>query len=195
MLSPLLVLAQTAAPAAEAAANHGEGASGITQILQNFGISTPFLLAQMVNFCVVAFILWRFAFKPVMATLEERKQKIAEGLQYRDEMEAKLAATKQDSAKIVKDAQLEAARIVDEARRAAKELADKQTQEAAAKANDILVKAQQAIDLEHKKMLADARGEIARLVVATTERVLAQRLSDSDRAAYNTAATHELTNV
>lgn len=192
----LHVLAQAAHHAADAAAEHGEAAAtGISKITQSFGISTPFILAQILNFCIVAFILWKFAFKPVMATLDERQQKIASGLKYAEEMQAKLAATQQESAAIIKQSQVEAARIVDDARKSAKEFLDKQTQEASAKANDLLVKAQQAIELEHKKMLADARTEIARLVVTTTERVLAQKLSDADRAAYNSAAARELTSV
>jgi F-type H+-transporting ATPase subunit b len=44
-------------------------------------------------------------------------------------------------------------------------------------------------------MLLDARGEIARLVVATTERVLAKKLTDADRASYNETASKELTSV
>jgi F-type H+-transporting ATPase subunit b len=186
-----LVLAQATAHVAEAAAAHGE-ATGIAKITQDFGISVPFILAQMLNFTVVAFILWKFAFKPVMATLDERQQKIASGLRYADEMQAKLAAARDESAAIVKNSQLEAARIIDDARKAAKEFLDKQTQEAATQAADILAKARQGIELEHQKMLAETRGEIARLVVVTTERVLAQRLSDSDRAAYNDAAAREL---
>ena len=59
----------------------------------------------------------------------------------------------------------------------------------------LLAKAQQAIELEHKKMLADARVEIARLVVTTTQRVLAKELSEAERARYNEAAARELTNV
>ena len=72
---------------------------------------------------------------------------------------------------------------------------DKQTQEASTRASDILAKAQQAIELEHKKMLADARSEIARLVVTTTERVLAKKLTEADRASYNETASRELTSV
>ena len=194
MSSTLLLFAQATAHAAEAAA-HGEAASGPSKILLDFGISWPFFLAQVVNFCVVAFILWKFAFKPVLATLDERQQKIADGLKYADEMKAKLEATQQESAVILKKASADAARLVDDARRSAKDYLDRQTQEATAKANDVLVKTQQAIELEHKKMLADARTEIARLVVVTTERVLAKKLSDADRTAYNDAASRELTNV
>lgn len=196
MSSTLLVLAQAAGHVADAAAAHGEeAASGVTKILHDFGISWPFFLAQVVNFCVVGFILWKFAFKPVLATLDERQAKIASGLKYADEMQAKLAATQQETAVVIKQAQVEASRIIDEARRQAKDYLDKQTQEASGKANELLVKAQQAIELEHKKMLADARAEIARLVVITTERVLAKKLSDGDRASYNDAAARELTGV
>ena len=195
MLSPLLVLAQATGAVAEAAATHGEAASGITKITQDFGINLPNILAQVLSFSFVAFILWKFAFKPVLATLDERQAKIADGLKYAEDMKAKLEAAQQESAAIIKKASVEASRLVEDARKSAKEFVDKQTVEASAKASDILAKGQQAIELEHKKMLADARAEIARLVVVTTERVLAKKLSDADRAAYNDSAARELTAV
>src|SRR5277367_2202308 len=156
MLSSLLILAQVAAPPAEAA-------SGITKITQDFGISVPFILAQVLNFSVVAFVLWRFAFKPVLATLDERQKKIAAGLQYADDMKAKLEAIQQESAASAKRAQADASKVIDEARKAAKDFLDKQTAETSARAAEILAKAQQAIEFEKKKMLAEARSEIARL--------------------------------
>lgn len=186
---PMLFLAEASAQAAEAAP------SGISKITQDFGISWPFFLAQVINFSVVAFILWRFAFKPVLATLDERQKKIASGLQYAEEMKAKLEAVQQETAATAKKAQADATRVIDEARKQAKEYLDKQTQESAAKANEILEKAQQVIELEKKKMLAEARGEIAALVVKISERVLAQQLSEADRGRYNQAAAKELTQV
>jgi len=191
MISNLLFLAQAHSEAAASS----EAATGITKIIQDFGISWPFFLAQVVNFSVVAFILWKLAFKPVLATLDERQQKIAAGLKYADEMKAKLDATQVETAAILKKASVEASRIVEEASKSAKALADKQQAEATARVADTIAKGQQTIELEHKKMLADARAEIARLVVVTTERVLAKKLSDADRAAYNDSAARELTNV
>jgi F-type H+-transporting ATPase subunit b len=188
MLSSLLLLA-----VAEPAHGHGEeAASGITKITHDFGVNLPSIAAQALSFAVVAFILWRFGFKPVLAVLDERQKKIDSGLKYAEEMKAKLAATQQESAQLIKTAQLEAQKLVDEARKAAKEFADRQQADAAARAADTLAKAQQAIELEHRKMLDQARGEIARLVVITTERVLAKKLSEADRTAYNEAAVQEL---
>ena len=193
MFSSLLTFAEVTTHAVETA--HAEGATGVSKIVADFGISWPFFLAQVLNFSVVAFILWKFAFKPVLATLDERQTKIASGLQYADEMKAKLEAAQQESAASAKRAQVEASRIIDEARKSAKDFLDKQTQETAAKANDIIAKAQQAIELEKKKMLAEARTEIARLVVVTTQRVLAKELTDADRSRYNDSAAKELTSA
>jgi F-type H+-transporting ATPase subunit b len=191
MLTHLLFLAQ----ATEAAAGHGEAATGISKIVQDFGISWPFILAQALNFSIVAFILWRFAFKPVLATLDERQRTIASGLQYADEMKAKLEAVQQESIASAKRAQVEASRIIEDARKLAKEFLEKQTQESAAKAGEILAKAQQVIELEKKKMLVEARSEIAHLVVEITQRVLAKELSEADRGRYNESAARELTNT
>lgn len=172
---------------------HGEAAaSGITKITQDFGISVPNIAAQMLSFAVVVFVLWRFGFKPVIATLDARQKKIESGLKYADEMQAKLAAAQAESAALIKSAQIEGQKSIDEARKSAKEFAEKQQAEAVARAADTLAKAQQAIELEHKKMLDQARTEIARLVVKTTEQVLAKKLTDADRAAYNEAAAKEL---
>jgi len=107
-------------------------------------------------------------------------------------MKAKLAQAQQDGVAIVKQAQLEGTRLVEETRKSAKEFLDNQQKEAAARANEMIAKAQQAIGLEHKNMLAEARVEVARLVVTTTQRVLARELSDAERARYNEAATREI---
>ena len=187
MLSSLLILATTVP-------EHGEPATdSITQLLHDFGINLPGLAAQILSFCIVAVILYKFGFKPVLETLDARQQKISAGLKYSEEMQAKLAATAEETTQLIKQAQQQAQQVVDEARRMAKEFADRQHAEASTRAADTLAKAQQAIALEHKKMLNEARGEIARLVVRTTEQVLAKKLSESDRAAYNDAATKELT--
>lgn len=188
----LLTLAEVAGHTAEAT---GEAASGLTKITQEFGLSVPNLLAQIVSFSVVAYVVYRWGFKPVLATIEERQQKIDSGLKYAEQMKAQLATAQQESAAVLKAAQAEAGKIVEEARKASKEYADKIQKEAAERANEQIAKAQQAIELEQKKAMADARTEIARLVVTTTERVLAKKLSEAERSSYNEAAAKELTSA
>ena len=169
--------------------------AGNPNLLEKFGVEWRYVVWQIISFIIVLAVLYKFGIKPVVATMEERNRKIESGLKHAEEMQAKLAAAQQESAAIVKKANTEATKIVEEARKSAKDYVDRQTQEASTKANELMSKAQQAIELEHKKMLADARTEIARLVVTTTERVLAKKLTDADRASYNEAASRELANV
>jgi F-type H+-transporting ATPase subunit b len=159
---------------------------------QQFGIDLPYLIAQIVSFSIVAFLLYRFAFKPVLATLDERQTKIEDGLRFADEMKAKLADAETQHAATLKEAAIEAQKIIHEARDTGKEMIEKQTGEAAERAEQMIAKAEQAIELERKKMLADVQDEIARLVVLTTSRVLSRELPDAERARYLAAATQEL---
>jgi F-type H+-transporting ATPase subunit b len=159
---------------------------------EKFGLEFTAVVLQVISFLILAGVLYWFAIRPVLATMEQRAEKIGAGLKYSEEMKAKLDAAQQESLAISKRAQAEATKVIEEARKTAKELLDKQTQETAARAAEILAKAQQVIEQEKKKMLAEARTEIARLVVATTQQVLATQLSDADRARYNESAAREL---
>ncbi|MBI2511979.1 MAG: F0F1 ATP synthase subunit B [Opitutae bacterium] len=170
-------------------------AAGEPSIVEKFGIEWHYIVWQIASFLILFVVLYKFGIKPTVATMEERNKKIESGLKHAEEMQAKLAAAAQESAQVVKNAHLDAQKIVDEARKASKEYTDKQQAEALQRSADLLAKAQQAIELEHKKMLNDARGEIARLVVTTTERVLAKKLTDADRAAYNDTAAKELASL
>ena len=164
-------------------------------IVEQFGLEPKYVVMQVISFLILFGVLYYFGIKPTIATMEERNKKISDGLKHAEEMQAKLAAAQQESAAIIKAAGAEAQKSIDEARKAAKEFADKQQAEAVQRSADMLAKAQQAIELEHKKMIDQARGEIARLVVKTTEQVLAKKLTDADRSSYNDAATKELASL
>jgi len=161
-------------------------------LVQQFGIDLPYLIAQIISFAIVAFLLYKFAFKPVLATLDQRQSKIEDGLRFADEMKVKLAEAEVKQAVMFKEASLEAQKIIHESRDTGKEMIEHQTQEAAERAEQMIAKAQQTIELEHKKMLADVRDEISRLVVLTTSRVLTRELPDTEKARYVAAATQEL---
>jgi F-type H+-transporting ATPase subunit b len=146
----------------------------------------------MVNFCIVAIVLYKFAVKPIVATLDERQQKIADGLQYAEEMKAQLAAAERERAEKIKEAAVDAQRILNESREQSKEMIEQKTQEAAAQAEAIIRKASEATEQERKKMLTEVRQEVARLVVATSSKVLSRDLSDTEKSTFSESAAKEL---
>lgn len=164
-------------------------------LVGQFGIDAKFLVAQILNFCLVAFLLYRFAFKPVLRTIEERQAKIADGLQYAEEMKSKLAEAARKETETLKKAHRESQRIVEETRANSKAILEKHSQEAVARADKILKKAEHAIDLERNKMLSEAQEEIVGLVVQTSEKVLRRELSENDRSSYGRSAVRELAEV
>lgn len=185
MLDSLLLL--TANPGDVA-----EGANAISQLAGQFDVEWRLLIAQIINFALVAFLLYRFAFKPVLLTLDERQKKIAAGLQYAEQMELKLKDAEAQHAEILHRAALEKKELLEAAREQAKNYAEKQAQEAVLQAEHIIKKGEEAVALEKQKMLHDARKELAELVVQTSERVLSKNLTDEERVIYNTTAAKEL---
>ena len=178
-------------------ASHGEAATPaevdkLTMITDKFGVKLPTLIAQMINFCLVALVLYKFAVKPIVATLDERQQKIADGLQYAEEMKAQLAAAERERAEKIKTAAVDAQKILTESREQSKEMIEQKTQEAAAQAEAIIRKASEATELERQKMLSDVRQEVARLVVATSSKVLSRDLSDAEKQTFSDSAAKEL---
>lgn len=175
-----------------AAADPGS-ANPVTILFGKFGVQPQLILAQAINFSVVAFVLWRFAFKPVMATIEERQKKIADGLQYAEEMKARLEDAEKQHAETLKKASQEAQALLQEARANAKAFEDKKMQEVTARAEAILKKAEEAIALEKQQMLNEVRQEVARLVVLTSGKVLSRELTAEERNRFSEASARELT--
>jgi F-type H+-transporting ATPase subunit b len=140
-------------------------------IARTFGLDWPHFIAQVISFCLVTFLLYKFAYHPILKMLEERRQRIAEGLENADKIKAELAAAEENSRKILTQANATATKFIEEARASAAKTLEVETQKAIAAANDIIVKARQANEAELVRMKTELRKEVGRLVVATTAKV------------------------
>lgn len=170
----------------------GTKSNVIAEIAGKFGVNWPTLIAQMINFAIVAAVLYQFAIKPIAVTLDERQRKIAEGLQYAEEMKTRLVETERERAEKIKEAAAEAQRILGESREQAKEMIERKTREAATQAENILRKAAEATEMERQNMLAEVRREMTHLVVTTSGKVLGRVLSDAEKISYSESAAEEL---
>ena len=186
MLTDIYTLAVTAV---EADTTNG---GPLTQIVQKFGVDWRILIAQIINFGIVALLLWKFAFKRVLVTVEERQNKIADGLQYAEEMKHQLAEAERHKAATLKEASQDAAKTLETARRQAKNLLEKETAQTALKIEKMTQKAKEALAAEREHMRTQVRQEVTRLVVKTTAIVLSKKLSDDEKAAFSETAAQEL---
>lgn len=151
------------------------------QTIQALGIYWPKLIAQTINFGIVLFVLWRFAYKPILALLEARRAKIAESMENADRIKAEVARTEAERQNVLQQANTQANKLIEEARAAAARVQEAETQKAIAAAEQIIAKARQAAAADHAKMLAELKKEIGRLVVTTTANVTGKILTPEDQ--------------
>jgi F-type H+-transporting ATPase subunit b len=153
----------------------------MTELAQTFGVDWAHLGAQIISFSIVCAVLYWFAYTPVLAMLEQRRRQIAQGQENAEKIEAALAAIEDQRRAIMTAAQLEAMRLITEAREAAAHLSDQERRRAAAAAEQMLRQANEAAAREHQRMRAELRRELGHLVVETTAAVTGKILTAADQ--------------
>ena len=161
-------------------------------IIDKFGVDLPLLIAQAVNFLVVAFLIWKFAFKKILSTIKEREKKIADSLKNADRIKLELEETEKKQQETLKEASLEAKNTVALAEEKAKSYIESQKEDARKQAEEIISKARSAMELERERVLKDAKDEIASLVLLATSKVLQRELKEDEKAKFAERAAKEI---
>jgi F-type H+-transporting ATPase subunit b len=157
------------------------GGNVVAETAQAFGVNWPHLTAQIISFCIVAFLLHRFAYHPILKVLEERRRRIEESLANADKIKQELAKTESARQDVLKQANTQAAQLIAEARAAAARAQEAETQRAIVAAEQIIAKAREAAEQDYGRMMADLRREVGRLVVETTMQVSGKVLTPEDQ--------------
>lgn len=159
---------------------------------RTFGVDWPHFISQVISFAIVAILLQRFAYKPILQVLEQRRQRIAEGLANADRIKQELAKTEAARQEVLNQANIQANRLIEEARAAAARVQELETQKAITAAEQIITKAREAAVQDHARMLADLKREIGHLVVETTTRVTGKVLTADDQQRLAQETTRQL---
>jgi F-type H+-transporting ATPase subunit b len=159
---------------------------------ETFGFDTKIFLSQVVSFVIVALVLRQFAYKPILAVLEERRQRIAEGLLNAEKIKQQLAEAEQRHAEILAKANAQAQKMIDEARESAATVAERKQQEAVAAAEQIMAKAREASAIEHERTMTELKRELGRLVVNTTAKVTGKVLTPDDQKRLQEEAARQI---
>jgi F-type H+-transporting ATPase subunit b len=153
----------------------------LEQIARTFGVDWQHLIAQIISFCIVCWLLNRFAYRPVLTTLKKRREQIAQGLTNADNIKAELARVEAQRQEKMAEANTQATKLIEEARAAAKRVQEEETKKAIAAAEQIIVKAREATQRDHDRMLADLKHEVGGLVVQTAAVVTGKILTPQDQ--------------
>ena len=153
----------------------------IQQIASTFGVDWSHLIAQMISFAIVCILLHRFAYKPILKILEERRLQIAHGIAETEKIRTELAQAETKCREIILQADGEATKLIEEAHTAASRVQQQETQKAIAAAEQILSKSREAAAQEHARMLVELKREVGQLVVQSATMLTGKILTKEDQ--------------
>mgnify|MGYP002455135563 CR=1 FL=1 len=140
--------------------------------------------AQILNFLILLFILAKFAYKPLMKVLDERRARVANDLETAEKTRVEAEALKEQYSKQLAEARTEATAIIDKANKAGQKVHDDYVAQAQAEKDQMMAAAKQNIANEKDQAMTDVRAQVIALATEIAGKVVDQKL--------NSAADQEL---
>jgi F-type H+-transporting ATPase subunit b len=150
--------------------------------LGKLGLDPFHLAAQIVNFLIIGWIIYRFLLKPLLATMKARREKIAEGLADAERAKSALDDAARERDRILQEASAEAFRLLQNARDEAERLRAASLERAGRDAERMIEEARGVMALERQDMEKSVQGLSLRLSGRILERVVQGLFSEEERA-------------
>lgn len=185
-LSNIIILATEAVQNAagsgvmEEAAGHAQEAD----LLGTLGINWKLFIAQIINFGIVLFVLWKWVFGPIGKALEDRREKVEKSLRDAREIEERVQKFEVEHEERVRESRKEAESIIQKASKAATEMKSGASADAQAEAEKIISNAKKTIEAEKEKAITEVRQELTDLTVSATEKILQKKMDEKNDQEY-----------
>lgn len=151
------------------------------ELLNKLGIDWRLLIAQLINFCLVLLVLYKFLYKPLLKILAERESKIKNSLTQVDQIEKRLKETEKEAEGFILSAKKQAQEILAETEKLALERRTEQLAKTKQETEKIIQDAKVTIQHEKETMIQSAKDELAGLVASLTEKFLHKKLTAQDQ--------------
>ncbi|GAA5218713.1 F0F1 ATP synthase subunit B [Corallincola platygyrae] len=139
------------------------------------------LIGQMISFAVFVWFCMKYVWPPIMAAIEERQNRIADGLADADRAEKSLELAQEKSKDQLKVAKQQAHEIIEQANKRKNQIIEEATEEAQSERAKIIAQGQAEIEAERNRAKEELRQQVAALAVSGAERILERSI---DKAAH-----------
>ena len=134
------------------------------------------LVIQGIAFFAVAWLVMKFGWPHIIGAIEERQQKIAEGLAAADNAQKNLAQAEEKANEELKVARAKANEIIDQAHQRANQIVDQAKQDAIAEAGRQKALADAEIDAASNRAREELRKQVSSLAVTGAEKLLKREI-------------------
>jgi len=135
----------------------------------------------LISFAILFFVLKKFAWKPIVGTVNDREQSIREALASAEKAKLEMENLHADNERILKEARVERETMLKEAREIKSKMITDAKDEAQTQANKMIAQAQAAIESEKKAAMAELKNHVAGLAIDIAEKVVREELSNKDK--------------
>jgi F-type H+-transporting ATPase subunit b len=149
------------------------------KLLNEFSIGLFFW--QTILFGLLLFLLWKFAWKPILNAVNDREDGIKDALAAAENAKKEMQNVTADSEKLLKEARAERETLLKEAREIKDRLIAESKDQAKVEGDKMIKQAQATIESEKKAAVADIKNQVAELSVNIAEKVIKEQLSNKDK--------------
>lgn len=162
------------------------------EALHSLGIDWKMLIAQIINFLVLLFLLNKFLYKPILNMLESRKQKIEKGLEDAQHSAKILQNSKEEADKITEKAYQEAGEILNTAKLEAQKEAEEIVKKAKNQAEKINREAQIEAENYKTKAITEARKHLSEIISLSLSKVFKDKVDQKMKKHLTEEAMREI---
>tara|TARA_Y100000996_G_scaffold415475_1_gene410427 strand:+ start:966 stop:1472 length:507 start_codon:yes stop_codon:yes gene_type:complete len=146
------------------------------------GINLPGLITQIVSFIILFVILSKLLYKPLVGMLDQRAEKIKEGLEASERARDDASKAEEAIAKQLDEARLEGQKLISQARETAEKFRKDEMESATSDIENRKLKAEKDIQRERDAAIEDLRKEFADLVITAAEKVVTNSLDEKEHS-------------
>jgi len=148
---------------------------------EQFEVFSSLIFWSILSFGLLFFVLKKYAFPPILETLDEREKKIRADIEGAEKLKQNATEVMEDLERELKNAHEKAATIVQMATAEAKKIQEKALEETQAKVKQMQSDMEREIEASRSKLLGEIRSYTAALTIASTEKFLKKTMDASDR--------------
>lgn len=144
----------------------------MSELFTQLGINWMLLLAQIINFAILAFVLTKFLYKPIIKMLDDRKNKIADDLEKSKNLEMKIVEAEAAKEELLATTRKEGEKMIKQSEKNASEIKEAMVKEAGVEVGKMREEAKRQIADDRQKTMDELKKELGSLVSLSVEKVL-----------------------
>ena len=139
-------------------------------------LNTSLIFWEIVTFVILLFLLYRYVYPPIRAQIQRRQSEIEQAIDEAQKTRSEARELLAEYRRQIDEARGEARQILDEARKQGEAQRERAKREAREEGDRIIQRAREEIERERDNALRQVRGEVAEMVILTSERVIGHQL-------------------